>query len=160
LAPAAGGQPGGAASIFDTAPLTSLKQCGWSGATARPPDRRGQAPVESGSLNGLQQLGLRGLGALAVLWLVVVMIASRIGGTLRVMVGVIFIFPIVFSSIGAAWQASAMMSSAYQKQRHQQVAPAGDEEPEETEEEAATEPVIPEPDPSLDGPPIGQPLRL
>lgn len=70
------------------------------------------------------------------------------------------IYPIVFSSIDAAWQASAMMSSAYQKQRHQQVAPAGDEEPEETEEEAATEPVIPEPDPSLDGPPIGQPLRL
>jgi hypothetical protein len=109
-------------------------------------------------------MGLRGLGALAVLWLVVVvMVASRIGGTLGVMVGAIFIFPIVFSSIEAAWQASALMPSAYQKQRHQQVAQARAEEPEEAEEEeeAVAEPVIPEPPaPSLDGPPIGQPLRL
>jgi len=114
-------------------------------------------------------MGLRGLGVLALFWIVgVAVLASRIGGTLGVMVGIIFIFPVLFSSIEAAWQASVLMPSAYQKQRHQQAARARADEPEESDEaeeedEAVAEPVIPEPAPpapSLDGPPVGQPLQL
>ena len=115
----------------------------------------------------MNEMGLRGLGVLAVLWLVVVaMIASRIGGTLGMMVGAVFIFPVVFSSIEAAWQASALMPSAYQKQRHHRDETAILDRPEgidnAAEEDAAVaEPVIPEPAaPSLDGPPVGQPLQL
>ena len=85
------------------------------------------------------------------------------------MVGAVFIFPIVFSSIDAAWQASALMPSAYQRQKkvRREIAREPESVVETEEEEAVAEPVIPEPEPepeppapSFDEPLIGQPLQL
>ena len=117
-------------------------------------------------------MGLRGLTVVALIWIAgVAMLATRIGGSLGAMIALVFILPVIYSSIDAAWQASSLMPSAYQKQRRTVRAAAeapDDDSADDDDDDAAAataEPVIPEPAPpaSLDpqaDPVVGQPLQL
>ena len=60
----------------------------------------------------MRAMSLRGLSVIALLWTVgVAILATRIGGFPAVLIVAVFILPLVFSSIDAAWQASVLSPS-------------------------------------------------
>lgn len=101
----------------------------------------------------MQSMSLPGLATIALLWTVgVAILASRIGGTLGIIVAATFILPLVFSSIDAAWQAAVMTPSLHRSGKSPPVRRAktpveqAEAIPEGTSDEPAPpEPAVPEP---------------
>ena len=99
----------------------------------------------------MQAMSLRSLSVVAILWTVgVAILATKIGGFPTVLIIAVFILPLVFSSIDAAWQASFLTPSlSHSRKSH----PIGQPEPVESSAEEATpdtEPAVPQsviPDP-------------
>ena len=66
----------------------------------------------------MQEMSLRGLTVIAVLWTFgVATLAARIGGAPAILILAVFILPLVFSSIDAAWQASVLTPSLHSSGR-------------------------------------------
>ncbi len=103
----------------------------------------------------MQAMSLRSLSVVAIFWTVgVAVLATKIGGFPAVLIVAVFILPLVFSSIDAAWQASVLTPSLSHSGKSPTIRrpePAAESIPEQTAdtepETAIPQPVIPEPAP-------------